>query len=105
MVDFLRRRSTPPSDIMEIIGEVRSRWRMKLAVRGAVRVVAVFVGLILLAAYGLEWARYTPASIITARILLALGVVAAAAWFLVRPLRHKVTDEQVALYLEEHEPS
>ena len=49
MVDFLRRRSAPPTDIMEIIGEVRSRWRMKLALRGIVRVVAVAVGLILLA--------------------------------------------------------
>ena len=29
----------------------------------------------------------------------------APAWFLVRPLLRKVSDEQVALYLEEHEPS
>ncbi len=33
------------------------------------------------------------------------ALFAAAAWFLVRPLRRKVSDEQVALYLEEHEPS
>ena len=30
---------------------------------------------------------------------------ASCCWFLVRPLRRQVTDEQVALYLEEHEPS
>ena len=26
-------------------------------------------------------------------------------WFVVRPLRRRVTDDQVALYLEEHEPT
>ena len=33
------------------------------------------------------------------------SLVGAAAWFFARPLSRKVTDEQVALYLEEHEPS
>ena len=37
--------------------------------------------------------------------VMALGLVAAAAWFFGRPLARKVTDDQVALYLEEHEPS
>ena len=32
-------------------------------------------------------------------------LVAAGAWFFARPLSRKVTDEQVALYLEEHEPT
>ena len=32
-------------------------------------------------------------------------LVAAGAWFFARPLSRKVTDEQVVLYLEEHEPS
>jgi hypothetical protein len=49
--------------------------------------------------------RFTPAAIIAARIALPLGLIAAALWFVVRPLRRKVTDEQVALYLEEHEPA
>ena len=34
-----------------------------------------------------------------------LVLVAAGAWFFARPLSRKVTDEQVALYLEEHEPT
>ena len=39
---------------------------------------------------------------------IALLVAAAARlprWFLVRPLMRRVSDEQVALYLEEHEPT
>ena len=39
------------------------------------------------------------------RIVTALVFVAAGAWFFARPLSRKVTDEQVALYLEEHEPT
>jgi hypothetical protein len=102
---YLRRRSTPPSDLTEIVSEIRSRWRFKLALRGAAYTVAVAAVLLLVAAYGMEWARFSASSIITARILLAATVVASAFYFLVRPLRRRVTDEQVALYLEEHEPS
>ena len=38
MFEFLRRVSTPPSDLMGIIHYVRGRWRAKLAVKGAVPV-------------------------------------------------------------------
>ena len=103
--EYLRRRSTPPSDLTEIISEVRSRWRLKLALRGVARSVGVAVVLFLVAAYGMEWARFSASSIIAARILLAATVVASVFYFIVRPIRRRVTDEQVALYLEEHEPS
>ena len=101
----LRHRSSPPQDLFGIIAHVRNRWRTKLALRGAVRLLAVAFGLFVLAAYGLETVRFTTTSIVVARIGLALGLIAAALWFVVRPLRRKVSDEQVALYLEEHEPS
>lgn len=105
MLEYLRRRSTPPSTLIEIITDVRSRWRLKLALRGVVRVTAVVAGLVLLAAYGMEWARFSSTSVLAARVgLLAAFAVAAYVW-LVKPLQRKVTDEQVALYLEEHEPS
>lgn len=91
--------------LLDIIADVRRRWRLKLAVRGAARVAVTAFVLFLVAAYGLEWARFTPASIISARVVMLVVVLAAAWVFLVRPLRRRVTDEQVALYLEEHDPS
>jgi hypothetical protein len=103
--EYLRRRSTPPTGLQQIINEVRARWRMKLALRGAAWAAGASVALFLLAAYAMEWARFSPVSIIGARVLLAAAVGAAIYYFLVRPLRRQVTDEQVALYLEEHEPS
>ena len=93
------------SDLLAIIGQVRRRWRMKLAVRGAVVVLLTGAVVFFAAAYGLQWARFSGTSIIAARVFLALALAASAGWFLVRPLRRRVTDEQVALYLEEHEPS
>ena len=103
--EYLQRRSTTSLDLTQIISNVRSRWRVKLALRGVARSVGVAVVLFVIAAYGMEWARFTASSIITARILLASAVIVSIFYFLVRPLRRSVTDEQVALYLEEHEPS
>ena len=105
MLDFLRHASTPPSDLIGIIRYVRARWRAKLAVKGAVRLLAVSVAIFFALAYTMQWARFSPASILSSRILLAVAFVTSAYFFLVRPLRRQVTDEQVALYLEEKEPS
>ena len=98
-------RHSSPGTLLDIIQQARSRWRMKLALRGVLRVVAIALLLLLVAAYGLDWARFTATSILVARVGLFVALLAAVAWFLVLPLRRKVSDEQVALYLEEHEPS
>src|SRR5260221_7946045 len=49
--------------------------------------------------------RFTPESILAFRIAMAVVVGVLGYVFLARPLVRRVTDEQVALYLEEHEPS
>ena len=105
MLQFLRRRSTASTTLLEIIADVRRRWRLKLALRGAVAVLGVAFALFLVAAYGMEWARFSSASIIAARVLMALTLAGSVFWFVARPLMRRVSDEQVALYLEEHEPS
>ena len=76
MLDYLRKRSTPPADLLEIIAEVRSRWRAKLVLRGAVRVTAIALALFLLAAYGMEWAKFSAVSIIASRVLIAVALAA-----------------------------
>ena len=105
MLESLRRDKTPPTDLIGIISHVRSRWRTKLLVRGAVAVALICAAVFFLAAYVLEWSRFSGPSIIAARVLLVAVALASVGWFLVRPMRRRVTDEQVALYLEEHEPS
>src|SRR5437763_6364265 len=93
------------SDLVAIVHNVRRRWRQKLALRGAALAAGCGAGALVLSAWSLQWMRFTPESILLFRVLMA-GVAALLAYlFLARPLVRRVTDEQVALYLEEHEPS
>ena len=97
---------TARSALMDVIRQVRKRWRMKLALRGVVRFVGAHgagahrVGVRPRVA-ALQSRRHSRRS----ASAVGLAVFASAAWFLVRPLLRKVSDEQVALYLEEHEPT
>src|SRR5262245_55920374 len=94
-----------PSELIGIIHDVRKRWRRKVALRGGAIAAGLVAASLVLSALVLQWLRFTPESILGFRILLAL-VVAVVAWaLLIRPQMRRVTDEQVALYLEEHEPS
>ena len=99
------RSSAPPTDLVGIIHYVRRRWRYKLLLRGAVGVLGLGVLTLVLSAWGLETWRFSPGSIITFRILIGVSALALLGWFIVRPLMRKASDEQVAMYLEEHEPS
>jgi hypothetical protein len=93
------------SALLDVIRQVRSRWRTKLALRGVARFLVVTVLVLIASAYALETLRFSPAAILAFRIIVGLAVVASAAWFIARPLMRRVSDEQVALYLEEHEPT
>src|SRR6188768_2281894 len=102
---FGRNESPAESDLIDIIRQVQRRWRMKLALRGAATVVALMVAVFLAAAFGLESSRFAPGAILTLRVLMPIALLVLVGLFFVRPLMRRVSDEQVAMYLEEHEPS
>ena len=91
--------------LLNTIRGVRTRWRWKVVLRSLTVLVGAGVGTILVAAYGLEQFRFSPAAIVTARIVTYLVLAGLGWFFFVRPLARRVSDQQVALYLEEHEPS
>lgn len=92
------------AELRRILASVRRRWRVRLLLRGLGVVVGAGLVAILGSAYGVEWFRFSPTAV-TAFRWLAWGTVAVlVAAFVVRPLLRRVSDEQVALYLEEHEP-
>src|SRR5436309_1646343 len=93
------------AELVEIIRQIRNRWRFKLALRGVVVVVAGSLLVLLLSASGLEALRFSPGAIILFRLIVAAVFAALAGTWLWRPLRRRVTDAQVALYLEERDPS
>ena len=95
----------PRTQLLEVVRQVRRRWRIKLALRGAIGFLIAGILAIVAMAYALEALKFTPAAILSFRIITGFVLVAAGAWFFARPLSRQVSDEQVALYLEEHEPS
>src|SRR4029450_13674896 len=55
-------------------------------------------------ASGLEALKFSPSAIIAFRIVVAIVFIALASLWLYRPLKRRVTDARVALYLEEQDP-
>ena len=92
-------------ELMSVIRDVRRRWRLRLALRGLTSVIAVAAVALLIASFGMERLGFTPQSILVSRVIAYLAIAGVAIWFLVRPLVKRVSDQRVALYLEEHEPT
>ena len=93
------------AEILRAIRHVRNRWRLRVAVRGISVLVAAALGTFLGSSYGLEVFKFSPGAIVTFRIVTYLALIGFGWWLFIRPVSRRVSDEQVALYLEEHEPS
>jgi hypothetical protein len=91
--------------LLRIIHGIRTRWRWKIVFRSLTVLVGAAILTVLAASGALELYRFSPPAIVTFRIVTYLLLVALGWLFLVRPLNRHVTDQQVAMYLEEHEPS
>jgi hypothetical protein len=92
-------------ELLRIIRDIRGRWRLKVVLRSVTVLVGAAILALLAVSYGLERFRFSPASIVVARVVTYAVLVALGWFFFVRPLGRRVSDQQVALYLEEHEPS
>jgi hypothetical protein len=60
---------------------------------------------VFLSALALEQMRFSPQWVMGLRILTWVTLALSTYFFLIRPLLRRVTNNQVALYLEENEPS
>ena len=93
------------AELIEVVREVRRRWRTRLAARGAAIAIGGTVLALLASASGLEALRFSSRAIITFRVLIVAVVGALLTRWVVMPLLRRVNDSQVALYLEEYDPS
>ena len=91
--------------LLRVIRQVRGRWRWRVVLGSLTVLAGAAVLTVLAAAWGLERWRFRPEAIVAFRVVTYVVLVALGYLFLVRPLARRVTDVQVALYLEEHEPS
>jgi hypothetical protein len=92
-------------EVVRLVARVRRRWRMRVALRGLAITAAATVAVLFLSAAALERLRFAPEAVLWLRVLTWGTLVGSLAAFLVRPLLRRVGNRQVALYLEEHEPS
>src|SRR5204863_4938730 len=92
------------AELVDVIRRIRNRWRLRLATRGALVVFVGMVAVLLLSASSLERFKFSVPAIIGFRFF-ALAAFATLVSYALLPLRRQVTDTQVALYLEEHNPS
>jgi hypothetical protein len=92
-------------ELRRTIRAVRRRWRLGVALRGAAVCVAVFLMVLLVSAFGLDQLRYSPWAIAAFRIFAYASLIGLLLRYLVLPLLSRVSDERVALYIEENEPS
>jgi hypothetical protein len=100
-----RRSANDRQELVTIIRQVRSRWRNKLMLRGALVVLGGGLVALIAASIGLQVLRFSPTSVVGFRLtVFAIFAALAFLWF-VRPLRRRVDDMQVALYVEEHDPT
>ena len=92
-------------EILRAIRHVRNRWRLRVALRSVAVLLAAALGTLLVSSYGLELYRFSPGAIVGFRVVTYLALLGFGWWFFIRPISRRVSDERVALYLEEHEPS
>ena len=92
-------------ELVDVIRSVRNKWRIRLAIRGAVFVVAGTLLVLFLSASSLQALRFNAASIVAFRVFALIVFGGLVTWGLVLPLRRRVTDSQVARYLEERDPT
>jgi len=96
---------TGRAGIIDLVGGVKRRWRLRVILRGLSWVVGLTFAVTFLSSLALERMRFASEAVVWLRVL-TWGTLAASAWvFLLRPVLRRLTDVQVALYLEEHEPS
>jgi len=92
-------------ELVEVIHRVRNRWRLRLAINGALVVIAGTLLALFVSASSLQALRFSTTSILAFRVIALAVFGGLVAWGLVLPLRRRVTDSQVARYLEECDPT
>ncbi len=96
--------SSEQRELQDVVRTVRRRWRVRNALRGSLLTALSAVAALVLVSVVMDRWTGGPAGATAFAVLAYLSVGVVAVRTLVRPLIRRVTDLQVAQYLEEHEP-
>jgi len=86
------------------IRSVRRKWRLQALVKGVSLFLISSIALLILGIWGADLFGFKPAAVWTMRALTGACVVYVALRFLYAPLRRRISDVQVAQYVEERYP-
>ena len=92
-------------ELMSVIRRVRARWRAKVALRGLVMLTGAGFAAFAMSVWGMDYFLYSEGAVRIFRWLTYVALIALAVRLLVVPLAQRVSRQQVALYVEEHEPT
>ena len=92
-------------ELMSVIRRVRARWRAKVALRGLVTLALAGFAAFAVSVWGMDYFLYSERAVQIFRWLTWAALVGLAVRLLVVPLAQRVSTQQVALYVEEHEPT
>jgi hypothetical protein len=92
-------------DLLTTIRRVRGRWKLALMLRGAIICIAALVILVAMSAVGFARFGFTPELVVGLRWAVGLSAAAVFGFTVLLPALRRVSDERVALYMEEHEPT
>src|SRR5688572_19087640 len=95
---------SPNDELLQKIGQVRSKWKAFVWMRGLAWVLGLLVAALAIGIY-LATAASVPLWVIRAvSLVFAGGMAVAAVWKLILPLRRVPTDTQLAQFVEEKNP-
>ncbi len=92
------------SPLASLLQSARRRWRLRHLAVGVAITLSLVVLVLVLASLALEVARFAPAAITIARVVLGLITFGVVGRWIVWPLIRSLSDERLALYLEERVP-
>ncbi len=95
---------TSSESLLHRIREVRRRWRVQRIVKGIAFFIPAAVALLLLGIWGADLFGFKPAAVWVVRSVTGGAAIYVAFRFFVVPLRRRISDIQIAQYIEERYP-
>src|SRR5262245_38243050 len=90
--------------LLQRVREVRRKWRMQALVKGVALFLVCAISTLVFGVWGADLFGFTPAAVWLIRIVTVGAVLFVAFRFLWIPLRRRLTDVQIAQYIEERYP-
>ncbi|NNE63974.1 MAG: hypothetical protein HKN34_07825, partial [Gammaproteobacteria bacterium] len=92
-------------DLFQVIERVRQRWRLRRLLNGLFYTLALMATLFVVLAWMLNYWHFSSTAVWATRLVTFFSLTGLLYQFCLKPLSQSVSDAQVALYLQEHEPA